>query len=89
MSISTISSSITRLQKEIADLHHKISLEAKKELDCGNKIGQVERSITKSTSVNSLKSKSAEIQRKQAEIAKIQVKKAGLYKKHQIVEESC
>lgn len=81
MSISTISSSITRLQKEVADLYHKISLETKKESDCGNKIGQVERSITKSTSVTTLKSKSAEIQRKQAEIAKIQVKKAGLHKK--------
>lgn len=81
MSISTISSSITRLQKEVADLYHKISLEAKKESDCGNKIGQVERSITKSTSVTTLKSKSAEIQRKQAEIANIQVKKAGLHKK--------
>lgn len=32
MSISTISSSISRLQKEIADLHHKISLEAKKKV---------------------------------------------------------
>lgn len=81
MSISTISSSINRLQKEVADLYHKISLEAKKESDCGNKIGQVERSITKNTSVTILKSKSAEIQRKQAEIANIQVKKADLHKK--------
>ncbi|GAC27873.1 TIR protein [Glaciecola pallidula DSM 14239 = ACAM 615] len=79
--ISTISSSITRLQKEVADLYHKISLEAKKESDCGSKIGQIERSITKSTSLNVLKSKSAEIQRKRAEIAKIQVKKADLHKK--------
>lgn len=81
MSISTITSSINRLQKEVADLYHKISLETKKESECGNKIGQVERSITKNTNVTTLKSKSAEIQRKQAEIAKIQVKKAGLHRK--------
>ncbi|HBE9180504.1 TPA: TIR domain-containing protein [Serratia fonticola] len=80
MSISTISSSISRLQKEIADIHHKISLETKKESDCNSRIGQIERSITKSTSLNTLKSKSAEVQRKQGEIAKIQVKKADLYK---------
>lgn len=81
MSISTISSSITRLQKEISDLHHKMSLETKKESDCGNRIGQIERSITKSTSISTLKNKNAEVQRKQAEIAKIQVKKADMYKK--------
>ncbi|MGO2393285.1 MAG: toll/interleukin-1 receptor domain-containing protein [Halomonas sp.] len=81
MSISTISSSITRLQKEVSDLHHKMSLETKKESDCGNRIGQIERSITQSTSISTLKSKSAEVQRKQAEIVKIQVNKAGLYKK--------
>ncbi|HDZ8848444.1 TIR domain-containing protein [Aeromonas sanarellii] len=81
MSISTISSSISRLQKEIADLHHKISLEAKKESDCGNRISQINRSITKSTPVSTLKSKAAEVDRKNGEIAKIQVKKADLYKK--------
>lgn len=81
MSISTISSLIARLQKEISDLHHKMSLETKKESDCGNRIGQIERSITKSTSISTLKSKSAEVQRKQGEIARIQVNKAGLYKK--------
>jgi hypothetical protein len=80
MSISTISGSITRLQKEVADLHHKISLETKKESDLGSKIGQIERSITKNTSVSTLKSKNAEVQRKQAEIAKIQVKKADFHK---------
>lgn len=68
------------MQKEVADLHHKISLETKKESDCSNRIGQIERSITKNTSIATLKSKSAEVQRKQSEIAKIQVKKAGLYK---------
>ncbi|MFQ2522223.1 TIR domain-containing protein [Aeromonas caviae] len=81
MSISTISSSISRLQKEIADLHHRISLETKKESDCGNRISQINRSITKNTPVSTLKSKAAEVDRKNGEIAKIQVKKSDLYKK--------
>lgn len=80
MSISTLSSTITRLQKDVADIHHKISLETKKEADCSSRIGQIERSITKNTSISTLKSKSAEVQRKQAEIAKIQIKKAALIK---------
>lgn len=81
MSISTISNSITRIQKEIADLHHKMSLETKKEVDCSNRIGKIERSITKNTSSSTLNSKNAEIQRKQSEISKIQIKKADLHKK--------
>lgn len=81
MSISTISSNITRIHKEIADIKHKISLETKKESDCNNRIGQIERSITNNTSVSTLKSKQSEIERKQSEIAKIQVKKADFAKK--------
>ena len=81
MSISTIISSITRVSKEVADINHKISLESKKESDCSNRIGQIERSITKNISSSSLKNKMAEIQRKQNEIAKIQIKKAEFYKK--------
>ena len=61
MSISTISSSITRIQKEIADLHHKISLETKKESDLGNPIGQINRSITKTTPVSTWNSKAVEV----------------------------
>jgi len=81
VSISTISNSITRIQKEIADLHHKMSAETKKEVDCNNRIGQIERSITKNTSLSTLNSKNSEIQRKQSEISKIQIKKADLHKK--------
>jgi hypothetical protein len=81
MSISTISSNITRTQKEVADIHHKISLETKKESDLNNRIGQIDRGITKNTSDSMLKSKHAEIQRKQNEIAKIQVKRADFHKK--------
>ena len=81
MSISTISNSITRIQKEISDLYHKMSLETKKEVDCNNRIGQIKNSITKNTSLSTLKSKNTEIQRKQSEISKIEIKKADLHKK--------
>lgn len=81
MSISTISSSITRTQKEVTGIHHKISLETRKESDLNNRIGQINREITKNTSDSMLKSKYAETERKKNEIAKIQVTKAGLHKK--------
>lgn len=81
MSISLISSNIARIQKEIADLTKKISQETKKESDLMGKILQVEKSITKSTSASSLKSKLSDIQRKQSEIAKVQAKKSDLSKK--------
>ena len=81
MSISTISSNIARTQKEIADLSKKISQETKKESDLMGKIIQVEKTITKSISASSLKSKLTDIQRKQCEIAKIQNKKSELSKK--------
>lgn len=81
MSISTISSSISTIQKEIADIHLRISLETKKESDFGGQIGKINRSITKSTSESTLRSKATEVERKNSEIAKIQVKKAELHKK--------
>lgn len=81
MSISSISTNIARIQKEIADLNKKISQETKKESDLMGKILQVEKSITKSTSASSLKSKLSDIQRKQSEIAKVQAKKSDLSKK--------
>ncbi len=81
MSISTISSNISRTQKELADIAHKLSLEAKKESDCQSKIVQIQGSISKSTTESTLKSKNGEIQRQQSEIAKILVKKAELTKK--------
>lgn len=80
MSISTISNNIARIQKELADIVHKISLETKKETTYSNRISQITRSITKNTSESMLKSKQGEIQRKQNDIAKVHVKKATLAK---------
>jgi hypothetical protein len=81
MSISTLSSTITRLQKELSDISVKISQETKKEVDVYSRINQIQRSITSSSSLSTISSKSSEIDRKQKEIAAIAVKKADLSKK--------
>lgn len=81
MSISSITSTITRLQKEISTIAAKVSQETKKEVALYSRINQIQRSITKSTSASSLSSKLSEIERKQKEIATISVAKATLAKK--------
>lgn len=81
MSIASITSTITRLQKDLSDLAIKVSQETKKEVALYSRINQIQRSITKTTSSSSLISKSSEIERKQKEIAAISVAKANLAKK--------
>lgn len=82
MSISSITSNITRVQKELADIIYRISLEEKKEADCQQRINQIQGSISKSTSESTRQSKMNEIHRKQSEIASISAKKADLNRKH-------
>ena len=81
MSISSITSTITRLQKEISTIAAKVSQETKKEVALYSRINQIQRSITKSTSASALSSKLSEIERKQKEIATISLAKATLAKK--------
>lgn len=81
MSISSVTSTITRLQKELSDIAAKVSQEIKKEVSLYSRINQIQRSITKSTSASSLSSKLSEIERKQKEIASVSVAKATLAKK--------
>ena len=81
MSISSVTSTITRLQKELSDIAAKVSQEIKKEVSLYSRINQIQRSITKSTSASSLSSKLSEIERKQKEIASVSVSKATLAKK--------
>lgn len=81
MSISSITSTITRLQKEISTIAAKVSQETRKEVALYSRINQIQRSITKSTSASSLSSKLSEIERKQKEIATISATKAALAKK--------
>lgn len=81
MSISSIINSINRTQRELADISKRISQETKKESDLLEMIVRIEKSITKSTSSSSHKSKISDIQRKQNEIARVQSRKADLTKK--------
>ena len=81
MSIQTISSTITRLNKELADITHRMSLEQKKGADIISKILQIQNSIGKTTSPSTLKTKLTEISRKEQENARIQSKLSDLQKK--------
>ncbi|GIB53824.1 toll/interleukin-1 receptor domain-containing protein [Vibrio japonicus] len=86
MTISSTTSTINRLAREQANLQHKVSLESKKEADLKTKISQIERGINKNTSVSMLKSKMADIARKESDISKAQAKKAEFFKKLSDVE---
>lgn len=81
MSIQSISSTISRLNKDLADVTHRMSLEQKKASDVTAKIIQVQTSITKTTTASTLKSKLSEISRKEQENAQIQKKLSDLQKK--------
>lgn len=81
MSISSVSNTISRLQKELSDIAVKLSQEIKKEVSLHARINQIQRSITKNTSASSLSSKLSEIERKQKDIASISTVKAALAKK--------
>jgi hypothetical protein len=81
MSISSIGSTITRLQKDLSDIAVKFSQEIKKEVSLYSRINQIQRSITKSTSASALSSKLSEMERKQKEIASVSATKATLAKR--------
>ena len=81
MSIASISSNITRLLKEIADLRYKKSLEFKKENSAKEKILSIQKTITKTTSLTTLNSKMSEISRKDKEVSDSQSKQADFDRK--------
>lgn len=81
MSIQSISSTISRLNKELSDITHRMSLEQTKASSVTAKIIQLQTSITKTTSASTLKTKLSEISRKEQENAQIQKKLSDLQKK--------
>ena len=81
MSIQSISSTISRLNKELADVTHRMSLEQTKASSVTAKIIQLQTSITKTTTASTLKTKLSEISRKEQENAQIQKKLSDLQKK--------
>jgi ParB-like chromosome segregation protein Spo0J len=81
MSISTLQSNVNRAHKDIADIQKKISQLKVKETQNLSKINQINRSITKNTSVSLLSSKMRQIESLQKDIAKISSDYADLSKK--------
>ena len=72
---------VARQQKTLADLQKKLADESKKEASKSDELNRRERSITKSTPLNSLRSKQLQITRAMSAIADIQKKKADISKK--------
>ena len=72
---------VARHQKAIADLQKKLADESKKEVTKTSEISRIERSITKSTPLSSLRTKQQQIERAMSTVADIQKKKADISKK--------
>lgn len=72
MSVSTYKNKVVKLTEDIASLSNKLALERGKEAKKGNELTRLERSITKSTSHSSLRTKITKADRLRQEIVKIQ-----------------
>lgn len=72
---------VARHQKSLADLQKKLADESKKEATKNDEINRIERSINKSTSVSTQRSKQQQITRAMSTVAGIQKKKADISKK--------
>lgn len=81
MSASSIINSINKLTKEISELDKSFAVEIKKEADIYKLINNINRSITKNTSLSTHQSKQRQIQNHKNELAKINCKKADIHKK--------
>jgi len=81
MSIQSTQSSIERIQREVQSLQRQFSDETSKEASKAERIFQIRKSITSSTSSSSVQTKQREIQRIDGEIVNIQKKKADLSKR--------
>jgi len=81
MSIQSIHSNISRLQRDIQSLQQQLTSESKNVADKARRIAQIRGSITKSTSPSTLQSKQRDIQNLENDIVKIQEKQAGLHKR--------
>lgn len=81
MSVDSCRRLIESVGRELVQLHGKLAAERKREADKQSRIGQVERSITKNTSMSSVKSKLSEIERLNKDIEQTKKKQAELSKK--------
>ncbi|MGL1937222.1 MAG: toll/interleukin-1 receptor domain-containing protein [Fibrobacterales bacterium] len=87
MSISLKQSELSRHQKTLADLQKKSAEESKKEVTKTKDLHRIEKSITKSTSDSSFRSKQQQMNRIMEDISKIRIKKADISKKNAQVNE--
>ncbi|TAK64593.1 MAG: toll/interleukin-1 receptor domain-containing protein [Dehalococcoidia bacterium] len=78
MSVDTCRRQIESANRELGQLHQKLAAERRREADKVARIGQIERGITKSTSVSSLQSKAREIERLNKDIEQSKKKQADL-----------
>ena len=74
-------SQISKIEKEIADLHSKIAIETKRDLDKSKQIESVSSSITKNTSPATIQSRNKQISGYKSEILAIKKKIADYHKK--------
>ena len=81
MSIKSNQDNIARIDKDIAALEKKLADETKKEFDKTKQLNQIDKSITKNTNLNTLKSKQNQMVRIQGDLAKIAKTKADITKK--------
>jgi hypothetical protein len=81
MSIQTTQNTISRLNKEIVILEILLAAEVKNELNKSKQLNQLDMSITKNTSLSTLRSKQSQMIRIQDEISRIVTKKASISKK--------
>lgn len=81
MSISTRQNEVARHQKTLADLQKKLADESKREASKADEINRIERSITKSMSSSSFRSKQQQVARAMSAVAGIQKKKSDITKK--------
>lgn len=81
MSITSIQSNISRIQRDLADLQKKIATEQAAEAKLLGKMNQAQNALSKATSASTLNTKIRELERIQNDIAKCNVRKADLNKK--------
>ena len=81
MSIHSIQNRISNIQREIQTLQNRLTEKTKNEASKSNRIIQIKKSVTKYTSLSSVRSKDREIERLENDIAKIQKDKADLTKR--------
>jgi chromosome segregation ATPase len=81
MSLDSIQNSISSVQRDIESLQNRLTGKARDEASKTDRIAQINRSISKSTSASSIESKQRDMQRLQEEIARIQHDKADLTKR--------